>query len=471
MLDLSPAERRQLWQSLVTAIEAYHDRVHELPVLPPVTRDGIAAELKGLDFQSPRPPGEILELVLNGLETQQLHTSHPAYYGVFNPCPSFMGIVGDTLASAFNSQLASWTSAPFAIEAEQHVLKFWARKIGWKDFGTGTFTTGGAEANHTAVLAALCTRFKDFSTKGLAGLAKRPSLYVSTETHHSFLKAARLCGLGTEALREIAVTDELKLDVKQLEAAIAKDRAQGFEPFMIVGTAGSTSAGTVDDLGAIAAVAETEKLWLHVDAAWGGPGVIVPEVRHLFSGIEASDSVTIDAHKWLSVPMTAGMFLTRHRDALDTTFRVDQSYYMPADSVARAHTQPYNESMQWSRRFLGLKLFMSLATAGEDGYREVLRHQIKMGNELREKLRRSAWQIKNDTPLPVVCFVDGKNKIGPLDDFAKAVAATGKTWITTTQVARGVPVLRAGISNYRTQTSDLDTLVATLDAVRDTIGS
>lgn len=473
VLTLEKTQRDALWTKFLASLESYYDGLDSTPVAPRVTPSELRQALARFDFTTATGAEEALDFALRGMREGQLHTTHPAYFGVFNPCPTTMGVLAEAIAAGFNPQLASWTSGPFAIEVEQHVLKSFGARFGYAPEKTeGSFTSGGTEANHTALLVALARHFPETRRHGLRALKGLPTLYVSTECHHSFLKAARSCGLGGDAVREIPVGPDLRMDVAALEARIAEDRARGELPFFVVATAGATSGGTIDPIDALARVAEREGLWLHADAAWGGAAILVPELRALFDGIERADSITLDAHKWLSVPMTAGLFLTRHPGILESTFRVDGTHYMPPSSAAASDRhQPYAMSMAWSRRFTGLKVFLSLAVAGWDGYADVIRHQVAMGRLLREKLLAAGWEILNPTPLPVACFVDGKRGDGRSADYlekiARKVGETGKTWVTTTHLSYGdQPALRAGIANYKTTPADLDRLIETLETVR-----
>ena len=350
-----------------------------------------------------------------------------------------MGIAGDALVAAFNPQLAAWSHSPLAIEIEQHLVRAFGARFGYDPARTdGTFASGGMEANHTAVLTALAQKFPEFARRGLRALEAQPVLYASTEAHHSLLKAARMCGLGTDAVHEIPADGNLRMDAEALASRIARDRTQGFAPFLVAATAGTTSAGAIDPLPAIAEVAKREELWLHVDAAWGGAAALVPELRPLLEGIERADSITFDAHKWLSVPMGAGVYITRHLDILKTTFSIAQTY-MPREAAGLDVVDPYTHSMQWSRRAIGLKVFLSLAVAGWEGYATAIRHMVAMGALLREQLEATGWQVVNKTPLPVCCFVDTRHAAGRSEDYlhkiAMQVVASGKAWISTTRLA------------------------------------
>jgi len=194
----------------------------------------------------------------------------------------------------------------------------------------------------------------------------------------------------------------------------------------------------------------------------------VPELRPVLEGISRASSVTFDAHKWLSVPMGAGMYITRHPGILERTFRVAAGY-MPREGAALPVADPYAHSMQWSRRFIGLKLFLSLAVAGWEGYAEAIRHQTAMGERLRERLREEGWEVVNETPLPVVCFVDrgaAGRSAAFLEGVAADVVASGEAWISTAVLGEVGPALRACITNYRTAPEDVDALVAVLGRAR-----
>jgi glutamate/tyrosine decarboxylase-like PLP-dependent enzyme len=380
-----------------------------------------------------------------------------------------MGIAADLLVAAFNPQMAAWSHSPLACEIEQHLVHAFTARFGY-DTGTaaGSFTSGGAEANHTALLAALNYSFPTFSDQGVRSLPGQPVFYVSEESHHSFAKAARLCGIGTEAVVKVPLQDSFAMDPGALAELVLRDRAKRKMPFLVVATMGTTNGGLLDPLDELLEIAKTESLWVHADAAWGGAAILVPELKEYLGSIERADSITFDAHKWLSVPMGAGMFLTRHPELLKTTFSVE-TQYMPVLGGSEI-IEPHQTSMQWSRRFIGLKVFLSLLVAGWDGYEEALRHQTAMGNQLRNLLRESDWRIVNSTPLPTVCFNDGlsdaDNSMESLELAASRVVSQGKAWISATLLGGVLPVLRATITNYRTQPSDLEALVTDLNLVR-----
>lgn len=450
------------------SVERHQETVGDLPVNPVMDPSGIRATLAPVDFTTPMPPLEALDFVVDGLRRHQVHTPHPMYYGLFNPAPTTMGIVADTLVAAFNPQLAAWSHSPFAVEIEQHLVRHLGERFGYDpETAEGTFASGGAEANHTAVLTALTHAFPEFAREGARSLPGAPTLYVSDEGHHSFLKAARLCGLGSDAVRTIPVDENLLMIPDQLAEQIEVDRSRGFLPVLVVGTAGTTGAGVVDPLTRLAEIGERERLWFHVDAAWGGGMALVPELKSILEGIELADSITFDAHKLLSVPMAAGLYLTRHPGILEQTFSVAAGY-MPREARGLPVTDPYSVSMQWSRRFTGLKVFLSLLVAGWEGYEKAIRHQVAMGKLLRERLRVAGWTPVNRTSLPVVCFVDANgNPEGHLSGILSRVLQSGEAWISMVELPHHGTALRACITNYRTGPEDLDRLVTVLDRARN----
>jgi len=470
MLKLNEETRRALWSRLIAAIEAYTRDVETLDVAPDLSVEKIHELLAPFNFASPLEPAAALDFAVAGLTKYQVHTPHPRYFGLFDPAPTTMGIAADALVAAFNPQLAAWSHSPFAVEIEEHLIRSFGERFGYDPARTdGTFCSGGAEANQTALLAALAHHFPQFAEEGLRGLPAPPVFYISAQSHHSFLKAARFCGLGTNAVRQIPTSRNFGMDVGRLAAQVREDRDAGLAPFLIVATAGTTSGGVIDDLPAMAQLAADESLWFHVDAAWGGAAVLAPELRAAVAGIERADSITFDAHKWLSAPMAAGMYLTRHSDILDRACRITTEY-MPRDSAGLAVTDPYTHSLQWSRRFIGLKVFLSLAVAGWDGYERVISRQTALACLLRAQLAEREWQIVNQTPLPVVCFTDGRtqrgNKSAYLDAVARDVVNSGRAWLSTTRLDDETPVLRACITNYDTQADDVTALVALLDEAR-----
>jgi glutamate/tyrosine decarboxylase-like PLP-dependent enzyme len=461
-------ERSALWHEAIAQAESYFETIRSLPVTPQLDMAELTSLLDAFPLDEPSSRIDVLHRYTAALSRHQVHTPHPCYFGLFNPAPTFMGIMGDLVVATFNPQLAAWSHSPLAAETERRLIEAFAAKFGLPRDSDGCLTIGGAEANQTALLCALAMHWPGIPDDGLQSLSVRPAFYASAESHHSFLKATRMAGLGRAALRTVPVDAQLQMDPAALRQTTEQDRKAGFEPFLIVGTAGTTSAGVIDPLLELSEIARANGLWFHVDAAWGGAAALVPEFRSALSGIETADSVTFDPHKYLSVPMGAGMFITRHPHILSSTFSVTTAY-MPKEGERLAVVDPFSHSLQWSRRFIGLKLFLTLATTGWNGYAQIIRHQAQMGDLLRERLTATGWRVVNRTPLPTVCFIPANESwdMSMHRRACDAVLRTGRAWISTVFLDGKLPALRACISNYRTGPEDIETLIDVLATVRN----
>ena len=406
------------------------------------------------DFTKPVALDEVTADVERMLRTWQVHVTHPRYFGLFNPSVTLASVIADTLVAMYNPQLATWRTSPAANEIERHTLAWLTGKFGLPAATSATFTTGGAEANLSAVIVALTRAFPGYGEDGLRCLSAPPTLYLTHEAHHSFNKIAHMTGIGRRSLRMVATDRDLRMDLGDLARQVAEDRRNGFAPVMVVGTAGTTAAGAIDPLPELARLCRAEDLWLHVDAAWGGAAILSPRLRGHLAGIDAADSITCDAHKWFSVPMGAGMFFCRHPDAVREAFRAETSY-MPGRTAGPVD-DPYTSTVQWSRRFIGLKLFLALAHHGESGYIEMIEHQARMGDVLRESVQRAGWRVVNRSPLPLVCFTrDGL----VARDFLAALYERQIAWMSEVRLGDQAPVVRACVTSFRTQESDIEWVV------------
>lgn len=452
------------WDALERAVDKYRASIEDLPAIRPFNASEIRSHLAAAyPFDRPLPGDEVISDVAVILERWSVHTPNPAYFGLFNPDTLPITIAADALVAAFNPQLATWSHAPGANEMERHVLRTIERLAGLdSSLCASTFTAGGSEANHSAVIVALTRADPEFTSRGARVFAGQPVLYISREAHHSFVKIAHACGLGREAVREIDVDENLRMKPAALRLQIEQDRLDGLCPFMVVATAGTTSAGAIDPIPEISEVCRGENLWLHVDAAWGGGALLSRRLRPLLDGIDQADSITFDAHKWLSVPMGAGMFLCRHRQAVHNAFSI-QTAYMPMNEGT---PDPYHSTLQWSRRFNGLKAFMALANLGLPGYEGLIDHQSEMGNLLKSSLVEAGWIIVNRTELPIACFTHTRIQSGDvsIDAVLARIYDDGRHWISITEPTGVGRVLRACITNYRTEPKHIKSLIAALQS-------
>lgn len=451
------------WEHMADAVGDFYKNIGERPVRPDVSTSEIRTHLAKCygEFAAPISAETLQDDVMRMLSEWQVQPTHPRYLGLFNPSVQPAAVVADALVAVTNPQICVYSHAPGANEIERHTLRFLTRKLGGDpDTWFASFTSGGSEANQSAVIVAMTRDLPDFARSGLTADLSRPTIYLSAESHHSFEKIAHGAGIGRDALHVIPVDGALRMDVDALVKAIAEDRAAGRQPLMVVATAGTTGAGVVDPLSSIAELCRKESLWFHVDAAWGGAACLSPLLKTAIRGIERADSVTWDAHKWLSVPMGAGMFFCRHRDAVATAFAVDPSYMPPSTSGV---SEPYVSGILWSRRFIGLKLFMALAELGEAGYQAAIEHQAQIADLIRERLLSAGWRLVNDTPLPVVCFTGPAIETGRVkaSEVVAGVQAKG-VWISEVRLSGREPSLRACVTSFRAESGDVDALMAAL---------
>lgn len=443
-------------ESIADLAQRVADHVANGQITPTVTAEEIRHHLKSrFDLSSPIPLPSLVDEVVWMLDRWGVQVTHPRYFGLFNPSVTPASVVADALVAAYNPQLAAWAHAPAANEIERFTLDRIMECFGFEPSScVASFTTGGAEANLSALLAALVDRFPEFPRSGARGFARRPIVFVTAESHHSVHKAAQISGLGREAIHEVPMDGDGKMHLAALDQLVRAERGRGNEPLMVVGTAGSTSTGVIDPLADLGGLCRREGLWFHADAAWGGAAALSPRLRAHLEGIELADSITCDAHKWFSVPMGAGMFFCRHPNVLSAAFGVP-SPYIPA-ARTEDESDPFAHTVQWSRRFIGLKVFMSLLERGMPGYVAMIEHQAAIGDYLRSALEDSGWEIVNRTPLPLVCFTrDGIDIERLLDQmYVRQIA-----WMSKVRV-KDRPAVRACITSFRTVEDDIDQVVA-----------
>jgi aromatic-L-amino-acid/L-tryptophan decarboxylase len=458
-------ERQRLDELLTVELDLANRRVTAGPVSPTLDLASLRSELARYDFCAPRPLDALLSWTIAQLEHGLVHVTHPRYFGLFNPAPTFPAQCADRIAAVFNPQLATSATSPAAVEIEAHVIRSVARRAGFPPQTAGHFTTGGAEANYTALICALTRADPGFAAEGARVFAGPPVFYISRESHLAWLKIAHQAGVGRGAARLVATDGSGRMDPDALSDAVKADRAQGCVPLMVAATAGTTNAGMIDPLPDCAQIARAAGLWYHVDAAWGGALVASDRLRSALAGIELADSVTIDAHKWFATTMGCGMFLTRHPHILSSAFQVATGY-MPSNL---ADLDPYVTSIQWSRRFLGLRLFLSLAAAGWAGYGAHVERAVALAGLLKENLAARGWIIANRSLLAVLC-VRPPSACSEIRSIVDRVVSSGRAWVSVATF-EGRRVIRACVTHGEATAEDIAQLVDALEAGRSAVGA
>ena len=392
-LEFPGAGADPIWPRALASLDTAERSILSGPVARDIDAAALRAQVAEIDLEVGIGEGAVAR-VLALLEHATTHTIHPRYFGLFNPTPAAWGQVADLISARMNPQLAVWSHAPAAVEMERRALEFVAARLQFHAGGS-FFTSGGEEANRAGVQVALVRAFPGIVESGLRAVNRQPIFYVSAESHLAWLKIAANVGLGHRAVRLVPTDADLAMDVNAVLEMIAVDRNHGLAPFMIGATAGTTSAGIVDPLMALADVAQREGLALHVDAAWAGAVAFSDRWRGVLQGIERADSVTIDAHKWLSQPVGTGMFFARSDEWLRIAYGVSTSYMPPA---VEGSTNFYQLSPQWSRPFRGLRLYLTLAAAGRQAYEKQIDDDVVLGDNLRHRLETDGWEVLKPDP-------------------------------------------------------------------------
>jgi len=452
----SHADRVRWDDYLTRELLCANARVAGGAVVPTIDMTALRSQLALIDFHAPRGLEELLPWTIAQLEHGVVHMTNPRYFGLFNPAPSFPALCGDRLTGAFNPQLATATTSPAAVEIEAHVIRAVARQAGLPPEATGHFTSGGSEANYTAVLCALTQANDRFATEGARAFSGPPVFYISRESHLAWVKIGHQAGIGRSAVRQVPTDGRGRMDADALATMIAEDKTRGCVPVLIVATAGTTNAGMIDPIGRCAELARAHGLWFHVDAAWGGAVLASDRLRGVLAGIERASSITIDAHKWFATTMGCGMFLTRDPAILSQTFQVTTGF-MPSNT---ATVDPYVTTAQWSRRFLGVRLFLALAAAGWSGYAQHVERSVALISQLRALLAERGWRIANASSLAVLCV---EPPVGAADPrtVAGRVLASGRAWVAVATY-EGRDVIRICLTHGEATMDDIHELVAAL---------
>jgi aromatic-L-amino-acid decarboxylase len=453
-----PSDQRLAWDSELTTILAAADqRVRLRAVTPTLDREAFASELAGFDFAQPVPFGDLLSWTVAQMEHGLVHVNHPRYLGLFNPAPSFPAQCADRIVATFNPQLASATTSPAAVAIEAHVARSLAYRAGLPAQAVGHFTSGGSEANDTALICALTQAEPGFATDGSRAFSGQPVFYISADSHLAWIKIAHMAGIGRSAARLVPTDGTGRMSLEALSCMIDADRRDGHVPVMVVATAGTTNAGMIDPLAECSEIARQAGLWYHVDAAWGGGLVASEQLRGALAGIETADSITIDAHKWFATTMGSGMFLTAHPQALSSAFNVSANF-MPSHEHA---FDPYMTTMQWSRRFLGLRLFLSLGAGGWAGHGAHVERSVALGRQLAKNLNQRGWLVANEPELAVVCLEPPAGS-RPVREIVAQVLKSGGAWISAAQF-EGREVIRACVTHGETSLDDIEVIAALLE--------
>lgn len=432
------------------------------PVYSPMTREERAAVL-----QQPLPeigadPGTLLATVQEQILSHPMGNGHPRFFGWVNSPPQPVGILGELLAATLDPSCAGGDHA--AIYLEHAVIRWLMELVGYPTEGSaGLLLSGGSMASLTALAVArqraLDRLGRDVRTQGLQGSDARLVLYQSSEGHSSLRKAVELLGVGSDNLRVIPAGRDCRMPVPALREAIAADRAAGLRPFCVAAAAGTVATGAVDPLDEIADLCQAEGLWCHVDGAYGAFGALDPAAASRFRGLERADSLALDPHKWLSVPVECGAVLVRDAAAMRATFSLVPAYLRTEPDQGIGGLPWFSEfGFQQTRGFRALKLWMVLAASGRAGVAAHVQHGVRLARALADRIREAPdLELFEEPPLSIVCFRRrGSDQLN--QTLMHRLQEGGRVFVTQAELD-GRFWLRACILGDATGERDLDILV------------
>jgi aromatic-L-amino-acid decarboxylase len=440
-------------------IETYLRHPERYPVLARTTPGQIAA---GLPREAPEQ-GEPFERLMEDFEQLILpgitHWNHPRFFAYFATSAAPVAILAETIAATLDVKAMLWRASPAATELEEVVMRWLGRLLGIPNEFTGIIYDTASIGGYTALAAAREGLGLEIRERGMTGRAlPRLRVYITEHTHSHVEKAAIALGVGRENVVFVPCDESFRMRSDALDELLTNDRSAGFAPLAVVATVGTTSTTSIDPIPEIAQIARKHGVWLHVDAAYAGSIAIVPEFRYILAGTDAADSIVVNPHKWMFVPMDLSVLFVRDEALLRRAFSLVPDYLQTPDQNVRNYM---DYGLQLGRRFRALKLWFVLRHFGANGIRERLREHVALAAEFAGWVEStSEWELMAPHPFSVVCFRYAPAGVPPeqLDSLneclLEAVNATGEIFISHTKI-NGHYVLRLAIGNLRTTREDV----------------
>lgn len=458
---MTPDEFRIHAHELVDWMADYMESVRSYPVLSPVRPREIYNQLPAEPPEQPESFTDIFEdfrrIVLPGMT----HWQHPSFFAYFPANSSPPSVLAEMLTATLGAQCMSWITSPAATELEE-------RMMGWLGHMLGLPTSWRGVIQDTASTATLCSILSAREARSEfrvneKGLRAGPpyTAYCSTETHSSIEKGIKIAGIGKENLRKVAVDDVFALRPDALEETITADLRAGLTPLCVVATLGTTGSTAIDPLRPIAEICARHAIWLHVDAAYAGTALTLPEMRWMSEGLEYADTFVVNPHKWMMTNFDCSAYFVRDVAALVRTFEILPEYLKTAGTGAVENYRDWG--IQLGRRFRALKLWFVLRSYGVSGIQEKVRRDIRMAQQLAEEIRRDPqFQLLAPVPLGTLCFrytPAGLTDPSTLDalnaTLLERLNATGSLFMTHTRL-NGAFTLRLVIGQTNVQQRHVD---------------
>jgi aromatic-L-amino-acid/L-tryptophan decarboxylase len=452
-IELSGGEFGQLVECATARLVSF---LESLPDQPARDTENIEPVLRLVDEPLPSEAvsaNEILNLLFEDLIPKSFNTTSPGYLSFIPSGGLPQSAVADLIAGTVNRYVGVWQAAPALAQLEATVVRWICDIVGFPASAGGFLTTGGSLANWSAIVTARRCRLPEDFLKGI--------IYTSSQTHHSVAKAAMLAGFPERNVRVISCDERFRINCHELREAVENDRSEGLTPFLIVGNAGTTNTGAVDDLEALADLAAAEQLWLHLDATYGGFFTLTERGQAILKGMSRADSIALDPHKGLFLPFGNGALVVRDAKALSDTHRLDADY-MPAMQQAEARVDFCNISPELSRDFRGLRLWLPIKLHGIDAFRRALDEKLDLIAMATAELKTiDGIEIVAEPQLTTVAFRLNRPGLDEADlnqlnrEFLDRINADKRIMLTST-ILDGRFVLRICVLSFRTHAKNID---------------
>lgn len=471
-LEIGPDEIRRLGYRIVDIIaDELADPARRGVYPPPQSPEWMAQKFGGPPPEDGLDPDAILDLIRDELLPASVNYCHPRLMSYVSSSSLTLPGLIEGLVASLRLFPYTWTLTPGSTEVEVTVVRWLGQMLGYSDNAAGYMATGGTGANLMALVAARVAKANwDVREDGVAGHAPLTA-YASTQTHACLDQAFQMMGLGSSGLQRIEVDKDFRVRVDLMDEAITRDRANGRQPFCIIGTAGTTNTGAIDDLSALADLADRHGLWFHVDGAYGAIASLSPRARPLFAGLERADSMAVDPHKWLNVPYEAGCVLVRSWDVLSRAFMLVPEYVRMADS-SDVHDH-WHHGWELTRGDRALKVWVAIKQIGFAGFRAMVDEHLDMAQRLARTVEAADdLELMAPPSLSVCCFryvppdLQGGtpdtvylNRIN--EETEKEIQKAGDGLITGTDL-RGRRCFRPCFVNHRLTQDGIDHVMALL---------
>ncbi len=462
-LDLDLPTMRRLGHRVADLVAEHHATIRDQPASASISRTEAKALIGGPAPEGPADFDDLLTFLRERVFPYHVREPHPGFMAYVQSCPTYPAILGDWIATGFNFFAGVWPVAAGPNELELTVLDWFRTWLGMPEGTGGLLTSGGSAATFTAIVAARHAAIGERSAD-----LPRLVLYTSDQAHSAIVRAAWIAGIPRDQVRALAVDGEFRLRMDALADAVARDRAAGLLPFCVAASAGTTNTGAVDPLDPLADLCGRERLWLHIDAAYGGFAALTERGRGALAGIARADSVTLDPHKWLFVPFECGCLLVRDPARLRDAFHILPEYLRDVEAAGEAvNFADYGEQLtRYARAF---KVWLSVRYYGVAALRTAIAGAMSLAHDAEALLRAEpGFEILSPARLSVVCFrarptgLDDPAALDRLNErLLEQLNAGGRFFLSSTRL-RGAFALRICVVGYRTTREDIEGLISAL---------